>query len=57
MDIVAEKSAITPLWEDVEAKYDPDKEPILEQDYLIHRKLTKYRKTPDPSNPLLNATF
>ncbi len=57
MDIVVEKSAITPLWEDVEAKYDPDKEPILEQDYRKQRCQAKYQKTTNPSHPLLNATF
>ncbi len=57
MDIVVEKSAITPLGEDVEAKYDPDKEPILEQDYRKQRSQAKYQKTTNPSNPLLNATF
>jgi hypothetical protein len=30
---VVEKSAFTPLSEDVEANYDESKEPYLEQDY------------------------
>jgi hypothetical protein len=57
MDVVVEKSTVTPLWEDVEAKYDPHKEPILEQDYRKQRSQAKYQKTTKPINPLLNATF
>jgi hypothetical protein len=42
MDIVVEKAAIIPLWEDVEAKYDLHKKPILDQDYRKQRKQTRY---------------
>lgn len=43
MHIINEKSAITPLSEDVEAKYNPDKEPIREQCFWIERALRKYK--------------
>lgn len=43
MDVVTVESALTPLWEDIEAKYDPAKEPIREQNYGWERKLRKYR--------------
>lgn len=29
IDIISEKSSITPSWDDVIDKYDPDHEPIL----------------------------
>ena len=44
MDVVCSKSALTPFWEDVEAKYDPIQEPIREQSYRKDRNLTKFRK-------------
>lgn len=44
IDIVVERSAHTPLWEDIEAKYDSDKEPIREQNYGLDRTLTRYRR-------------
>lgn len=44
MDIVCEKSAQTPFWEDVEAKYDATQEPIREQTYRKETTLTKYQK-------------
>jgi transposase InsO family protein len=44
MDIVCDKSPLTPFWEDVEAKYDPIKEPIREQSYRTDRNLVKFRK-------------
>ncbi|PTX13100.1 transposase [Pontibacter mucosus] len=44
MDVVTEKSALTPLWEDIEAKYDPSKEPIREQNFGWERKLNKFKK-------------
>jgi hypothetical protein len=52
---VVEKSAFTPLSEDVEANYDESKEPYLEQDYRKKRKIAKYQRTTNKSNPLLNA--
>jgi transposase InsO family protein len=55
MHIVVEKSAITPLGEDVEANYDQSKEPYREQDYRKGQKIAKYQKTTSKSNPLLNA--
>jgi hypothetical protein len=44
MDIVCDKSPLTPFWEDIEAKYDPIKEPIREQNYRKDRKPAKFRK-------------
>jgi hypothetical protein len=44
MGIVCSKSALTPFWEDVEAKYDLVKEPIREQSYRKDRNLPKFRK-------------
>lgn len=49
MDVVTEKSALTPLWEDIEAKYDPSKEPIREQNYGWERKLSKGRTKRKPA--------
>ena len=44
MDVVCTKSALTPFWENIEAKYDPVKEPIREQSYRKCRNLAKFRK-------------
>ena len=44
IDIVTEKSALTPIWEEVGAKYDPSKEPIREQHYGRDKSVKKYRK-------------
>jgi hypothetical protein len=44
MDVITDKSALTPFGEDVEAKYDPAKEPIREQIYGRYSKLAKYKK-------------
>ncbi|TPE39210.1 IS481 family transposase [Pontibacter mangrovi] len=49
MDVVTEKSALTPLWEDIEAKYDSAREPIREQNYGWERKLSKYKKKERPA--------
>ncbi len=49
MDVVTEKSALTPLWEDIEAKYDPAREPIREQNYGWERRLSKYKKKGKPA--------
>ena len=43
MHIITEKSAITPLSEDIEAKYDPDKEPTREQNIGKEKAFRKYK--------------
>lgn len=49
VDVVTEKLAVTPLWEDIGAKYDPAKEPIREQNYSWERKLKKYSTKRKPA--------
>jgi len=49
MDVVTEKSALTPLWEEIEARYDPSIKTIWEQNYGWERKLSKYRKKGKPA--------
>ncbi|MEK6481955.1 IS481 family transposase [Catalinimonas sp. 4WD22] len=44
IDIISEKSSMTPFWDDVIDKYDPDHEPILEQNYLWAKKLGQIKR-------------
>lgn len=44
MDIVVEKSSVTPFSEDVEIKYEPEKEPIREQSYQASKALNQIRR-------------
>ncbi|WP_305953316.1 integrase core domain-containing protein [Emticicia oligotrophica] len=47
MDVVVEKSALTPFWEDIEAKYDESKEKICIQSYKKEKNslhLSNYTK-------------
>lgn len=50
-DVVCGKSALTPFWEDVEAKYDPVKDPIRQQNYGSERSLAKFRKRRPSKRP------
>ncbi len=49
IDVVNDKLAIIPLWEDIGAKYNPAKEPIREQNYRWERKLSKYKTKRRPA--------
>lgn len=44
IDIISEKRSITPFWVEVIYKYDPDNEPIQEQNYQWARKLEKVKR-------------
>lgn len=47
-DVLTEKSSITPFWDDVIDRYDPDHEPILEQNYLWAKKLEQIKRKRKP---------
>jgi hypothetical protein len=49
MDVVTEKSAFTPLWEYLGAKYDPARELIREQNYSKERKMANFSKKRKPA--------
>jgi len=44
IDVVNEKSNLTPYWEDLHHKYDISKEPILEQNYWYQTRISKTKK-------------
>ena len=44
IDVVNEKSHLTPFWEDLHHKYDINSEPILEQSYWNQTRISKIQK-------------